>query len=240
MDLRAIVSTGKSLTLSLAAYLLSLFPDEDDFITEGEFAMLQQGLAGVDVNALPCVQCTTRKDPRNDDLFFAADDAATTIFTDYDYAHEMIQQLSMSTSSVSKFSCTEDPEKASFWLKTAHTSDFLSIPSHIRVSSFPYEGGFVRKDLLPLTIRRHCYHHESSYLKLTDGTINTQLSHAPSWWLPCFDLSTEFHLFREEYERRKHHGETNSWILKPSQGTRAQVIPLGSSHYIYPILHSWV
>lgn len=123
MDLRTIVSKGKSLTLSLAAYLLSLFPDEDDFITEGEFTMLQQGLAAVDVNALPCVQGTSRRDPRNDDGIIAADGTATTIFTDYDYAHEMIQLL-ISTSSVSKFLYTSDSEKASFWLKTAHTSDF--------------------------------------------------------------------------------------------------------------------
>ena len=226
MDLREIVSTGKALTLSLAAYVLCLF-HEDDFVTEGEYNMLQQGLASIDVNALPCVQGTnTRRDPRNDDPIIAAadDGSVTTIFTDYDYAQQMIEQLSRSsTSSMSKFSCTEYPEKASFWLKTTHISNFLSVPSHIRVSSFPYEGGFVRKDLLPLTIRRHCFHHQSSYLKMTDGIINTELSQSPSWWLPCFDLTTEFHLFREDYERRKRQGEMNSWILKPSQGTRAQV-----------------
>ena len=196
MDLRAIVNL-KPLTISLAAYLLSLFPDEDDFLTEGEFSMLQQGLSSVDIKALPCVQGTnSRRDPRNDDTTYPAeeDGTETRIFTDYDYGKQMIQQLSTSTSSTSKFSCTEDAEKASFWLKTAHISDFLSLPRHIRVSSFPYEGGFVRKDLLPLTIRRHCYCHQSSYLKMTDGTINTQLSQAPSWWLPCFDLSTGSHV----------------------------------------------
>ena len=187
MDLRAIVSTGKALTLSLAAYLVSIFPEEDDFVTEGEFAMLQQGLTSFDTNTLPCVQGTSsRRDPRvDDDPIITADGTATKIFTDYDYAQQLIQQLSTSTCSKA-----EDQEKASFWLKTAHTKDFLSVPSHIRVSSFPYEGGFVRKDLLPLTIRRHCYHHQSSYLKMTDGTINILHSQAPSWWLPCFDLST--------------------------------------------------
>ena len=68
------------------------------------------------------------------------------------------------------------------------------------------------QDLLPLTIRQYCYGE--------DGT-------APDWWLPCYDLSTEFHLFAEEHHRRSSNNTTttdhclpNRWIIKPAQGTR--------------------
>jgi hypothetical protein len=38
--------------------------------------------------------------------------------------------------------------------------------------------------------------------------------------LPCFDLSTEFHLFADEYQTRLLNSAPNRWIIKPSQGTR--------------------
>jgi hypothetical protein len=63
----------------------------------------------------------------------------------------------------------------------------------------------------------------------------------PNWWLPCYDLSTEFHLFVEEYQRRyalQYQPDSNvslpstssisslisenRWIIKPAQGTRGQ------------------
>jgi hypothetical protein len=74
----------------------------------------------------------------------------------------------------------DSPEEADFLLLFENISNFLSIPLHQRVNQFPYEGGLVRKDLLPLTVRKHCF---------SPGGI------APRWWLPCFDLSTEFHIF---------------------------------------------
>lgn len=58
--------------------------------------------------------------------------------------------------------------------------------------------------MLPLTVRQYCY---------VDGK-------APDWWLPCFDLSTEFHLFAEEHQRRSSGQLSNRWIIKPAQGTR--------------------
>lgn len=61
-----------------------------------------------------------------------------------------------------------------------------------------------QQDLLPLTVRRDCY---------VNGV-------SPKWWLPCFDLSTEFHLFAEEYKARVADGSPNRWIIKPAQGTR--------------------
>lgn len=55
-----------------------------------------------------------------------------------------------------------------------------------------------------MTVRRDCY---------TGGV-------SPKWWLPCFDLSTEFHLFADEYKTRLETGSPNRWIIKPAQGTR--------------------
>jgi hypothetical protein len=43
----------------------------------------------------------------------------------------------------------------------------------------------------------------------------------PAWYLPSFDLSTEFHYFLEELRDRFHKLEMNTWIIKPAIGTRA-------------------
>ncbi len=43
---------------------------------------------------------------------------------------------------------------------------------------------------------------------------------SPSWWLPCYDLSTEFHTFAEEYDSRMTNHLPNRWIIKPAQGAR--------------------
>ncbi len=61
-----------------------------------------------------------------------------------------------------------------------------------------------------LTVRTYCYKN----------------GQAPFWWNPCFDLSTEFHIFLKEVisrQIRRAAGEPlhNNWILKPAHGTRA-------------------
>lgn len=65
-----------------------------------------------------------------------------------------------------------------------------------------------------MTVRKHCYK--------ADGS-------APVWWQPCYDLSTEFHLFAHDYKQRLQHNrlankiherKNNRWIIKPAQGTR--------------------
>ena len=78
----------------------------------------------------------------------------------------------------------------------------------------------VTQDLLILTIRQYCTK------RLPDGTLIY-----PEWWLPCYDLSTEFHLFVSDYRDRLatvRNGSGsdsqachNSWIVKPAGGTRA-------------------
>ncbi len=59
--------------------------------------------------------------------------------------------------------------------------------------------------MLSLTVRRYCYIDKKP----------------PIWWLPMYDLSTEFHLFSIEYNMRCQRRLPNNWILKPSVGTRA-------------------
>jgi hypothetical protein len=58
-----------------------------------------------------------------------------------------------------------------------------------------------------------------------------EVASAPAWWLPCFDLTTEFHLFAAEHKRlssttveNAHTEEVNfpGWIMKPAQGTRGK------------------
>ena len=50
---------------------------------------------------------------------------------------------------------------------------------------------------------------------------------APRWWLSCFDLSTEFHLFAAEHARREADGNADTaWIVKPAIGTH------GVGHHI--------
>ena len=78
----------------------------------------------------------------------------------------------------------------------------------------------VSQDLLILTIRQYCTK------RLPDGSITY-----PEWWLPCYDLSTEFHLFESDYRDRlatvhddcnpDSQASHNSWIVKPAGGTRA-------------------
>lgn len=58
---------------------------------------------------------------------------------------------------------------------------------------------------MPLTIRGYCY----------------KENYAPSWWLSCYDLTTEYHLFSYEIEQRNKRKHSNHWIIKPAQGTRA-------------------
>jgi hypothetical protein len=83
-----------------------------------------------------------------------------------------------------------------------------------------------------LTVREFCY--------------NSSTGALPDWWLPCYDLSTEFHLFARDFQRRsasnrsllreiqEKEGEglvdenkktkipflTNQWFIKPCGGTR--------------------
>jgi hypothetical protein len=233
MELRDIVAANKALTVSLGAFLLSAF-DPTAFAHEEELAMLR---AGVDEAAragtLPCTKGYDgeRADPRGelkteggkDDDGEGRQRRPVAVYTDYAYAKDLLLQLQ--ATHPDDVRVVDDRAEASFLLLTNHIKDFLSLPPQVRVSSFPYEGGFVRKDLLPLTVRRYCYTRSppTGPLAASDTCIDTATSTAPAWWLPCYDLSTEFHLFRADYVRRNEEGgDDNCWIVKPAQGTRAQ------------------
>ena len=104
------------------------------------------------------------------------------------------------------------PEDAEFYFWSSEVSDFAALPRHIRICRFPYEHCFVRKDLLLLTARRLFFS--------TPGDAST----APHWWLPTYDLTTEFHLFSREFDKHQRKGSDNQWILKPATGSRSQGI----------------
>jgi hypothetical protein len=75
-------------------------------------------------------------------------------------------------------------------------------------------------------VREYCYHYQPEEKR---GTL-------PPWWLPCYDLSTEFHLFAKDFKERcqsnhevissssssmlKDRFQPNNWIIKPCGGTR--------------------
>lgn len=115
----------------------------------------------------------------------------------------MIRTVQLPHNSCIQF--TDEQEDADFVITLTRVTNFLTLPQ--RICQFPYEGGFVRKDLLPLTVRTYC---------------STDWEKPPRWWLPCFDLSTEFHHFRHEYLQRSELDVNNFWIVKPCIGTQAR------------------
>eukprot|EP01039_Chlorochromonas_danica_P008757 gene8756-9656_t len=203
VDLQPLVSTGRSLSASLAAWLLAFFHDPslwDAALRENFVQGIQAACEQAESDATTPVEPSGRKDPRMDKIkqLEVSNKEVVTIYTDYDVAKHVDLQDH-------RIQFTDDRENADFLLLTSQVKNFLAIPIHQRVGQFPYEGALVRKDLLPLTVRKYCY---------VEGK-------APEWWHPYFDLRTEFHLFAQEHRRRQETGAENRWIIKPAQGTRA-------------------
>mmetsp|Transcript_26616 Transcript_26616/g.50419 ORF Transcript_26616/g.50419 Transcript_26616/m.50419 type:complete len:471 (-) Transcript_26616:386-1798(-) len=92
---------------------------------------------------------------------------------------------------------------SAFLFSVTPITDHLSLPSSTATNQFPYEGGLVQKDLLPLTVRAYCYE---------DGV-------RPRWWLECYDMRTEFHFFKERGEGG---GNGKIWVIKESKGTHSK------------------
>ena len=183
---------------------------------------------------LPMSNSTQRSDPRGEVtsscigcVETSGQSGRITVYTDYSLIKELVEveianssDPSLSTSScpfTSRYRFIESREDADFLFILEHVRDFVRFPRLQRVCQFPFEGGLVCKDLLPLTVRKY------SYLHLEDD--QGQLVQAePFWWLPCYDMSTEFHLFAQEYENLRiaeaMSTDTvyrNSWILKPAK-----------------------
>lgn len=209
----------RSLTLSLACWL-SLYP-EYYWNDDNEYQYIKSQVESIipcyddikeDNNWLPNNNAfilpkattnttTTRIDTRLP--INIKDNNNIKIYTDYDVIkNEVIDYLS------SNITIVDNEDDADFLFLTRHVKEFLKINKIL--NQFPYEGGIVSKDLLPLTVRGYCYKYDS----------NGQQSIPPKWWLPCYDLSTEFHFLSVEYKRREKYGLSNKWIIKPAQGTR--------------------
>lgn len=120
------------------------------------------------------------------------------IYTDYDVIKNELKDFLTKDITI-----VDNKDDADFLFLTDNIKDFLKIDK--LVNQFPFEGGLVRKDLLPLTVRGFCFDKDNK---------------APFWWLPCYDLSTEFHILAIEFKRRQKFGLSNKWIIKPSQGAR--------------------
>eukprot|EP01036_Dinobryon_divergens_P025701 gene25703-34278_t len=203
--------TVDSLTVSKAAWLLAAFPYSAQWKDIHEFNYLNHavstGLQEAKKQHSGPTSSPELVDPRSPIAFSVTSSPVVAIYTDYPVARDVL-----SRSSSFKLVDTSD-EAADFLLVTAHIRDFLSLSPAQRVCQFPYEGGLVRKDLLLLTVPRHC---------------GGPTGDPPEWWLPCFDVSTQFHLFADFYRQSSSAGRVGSWIMKPSQGTR------GKGHRVFP------
>lgn len=208
ISLAKLLPTGKPLTISQCAFLLACF-SEQQFANALEYQALKQAVEQQsDLDSLPCIALPTqpRVDPRPGERLPAL---PIKFYTDYEMLIPLLKKNK-------QIKLVDEITQCDFaHLVSIHIKDFLAMKP--RVSSFPYEGGFVRKDLLPLVVRQYCY---------ANGVVKpnnlAQRSDAPFWWLPCFDLSTEFHLFVREFERGVNNTEQQGWIIKPNQGARGK------------------
>lgn len=204
-------SLGKAVSLSTAAWFLALYADSDhwDEATREAFISAVQQHSEAFFAQLGTPQSyPTKQDPRYEAIMAYRDanrsnSSAVKLFTDMDAFKELLPTFAFPPGIVN----VSSEEEADFLFVCRHVKNFTQLPPHVRVGQFPYEGAFVRKDLLPITIRKHCYEENGK---------------PPAWWLPCYDLSTEFHLFAHDYNTRLHDPQrpNNRWIIKPAQGTQ--------------------
>lgn len=132
------------------------------------------------------------------------------VFTDYALVRRYLRSK--------LFVFVEDEKMADVLFLVRHIKNFLSIPTTQLVSQYPYEGGLVRKDLLPQTVRRGCFK-----AKDEKNGKDRRSWVSPRWWNPTFDLTTESHFFLEEFEHRNENGDQgNTWIIKAAQSSHAR------------------
>jgi hypothetical protein len=178
------VSQARAVTPAVASWILTLYPE---LVEPYQKVSLEEAIESACFSSLPSSQHpqTPRRDQRSHEgkLSLNPGDSESAsrpvkIYTTYD-ALLAYKEFGFHDESVYIF--VDDEEEADFMFLTTNIRNFQSI--NAKVNQFPFEGGLVQKDLLPLTVRGFCYQ---------NGT-------PPKWWLPCFDLTTEFHFFAEEY-----------------------------------------
>jgi hypothetical protein len=209
------------LTQSSAVLILCQYPYESMWIHKEEFEAIKQLVLGAVSSSIPTLGSNTV--PRKDLRPYNTEQTPTSlsdvnVYTDYEFGFQSLQAAGIPSTlgplgyppPVGEDNLLLHPHNFLFLM--THIKDFTNLPENLRVSQFPFEGGFVRKDLLSLTVRTYCNKLRSA---------NDICRSLPSWWNPCFDLSTELHFFTHELLRRHISGYCNTWIFKPAQGSRA-------------------
>ncbi len=204
IDIQNLAYAQKPFTVSLASWLLHFFDNSTLWPTEVrdslQHAINQACVEFHRKKGNPLPPTASRVDPRVEQINQLPErPSRIKIFTDYEV---LLKEVTLKSSNIE---LVPTEEEADFIFTTRQMKDFLKMPIHQRICQFPYEAALIRKDLLPLTVRQYCCDEQGNL---------------PNWWLPYFDLSTEFHLFAEEHQRRCNAGLSNRWILKPAQGTR--------------------
>lgn len=143
VDLQPLVATGRSLSASLAAWLLTFFHDPslwDAALRENFIQGIQAACEQAESNAATQAEPSGRKDPRMEKIeqLNLSNKEVVTVFTDYDVARQINLQDH-------RIQFTDDRENADFLLLASQVKNFLALPSHQRVGQFPYEGALVRK-----------------------------------------------------------------------------------------------
>lgn len=142
------INSNYKLTLSLVKWLLIAIPKEEwmniDERNHLENVLYNSLNSNSDDIVLPHakVEGSLRQDKRLIDLLemrLQQETNVIRIFTDYDYAKEILPNINNICVLV------DDINDSDFLLTPKHITNFYSLPMHLRVNQFPYEGGFVRK-----------------------------------------------------------------------------------------------
>jgi hypothetical protein len=152
----------RNLTISLAAWLFIMFPDDINWENSSEFEMVLNALKSIEIknfNELNSYLATTsskeysRKDHRIQYQIVHAQEQADNfvikLYTDYDLLKEKIK-LEENIILVESFSDAE------LLLLTKNVKNFIEIPINQIICQFPYESCIVRKVLVFFFLLFNC------------------------------------------------------------------------------------
>lgn len=217
-----------SMTQSAATVIFCQHPESASWIYKQEYDAIKKLTIDATFQLLPQLSVKAANSIKDSRPFDASTHLPASldqvhVYTDYEFAAKCLNKVGIRCA-YGPYSHSVDVSPFNFLLLTTQVKDFHSIAEDKRVCQFPYEGGFVRKDLLSLTVRSYCIRKQQRQEK----------QQLPRWWNPCFDLSTELHFFLHETLRRHHQQQNNNWIFKPSQGSRAlgHKIVIGNAHQL--------